>query len=181
MPLHPYLLILRKLDRCLILTVVKGESQAWLLYVSGCSGVILASLFFLIVFDGNTYLAVMTNDTFVYFDGIHRLNSGQVPHKDFHTPLGSVAYLVPYFGYRLSGGYGGALELASFLVAAVFTLISIVLLHRRTSVFFGVLTIAFLALLVAVPMNVGTLGNEVTHAMFYNRWGWAALVLVLVT
>jgi hypothetical protein len=161
--------------------VVKGESRAWLLYVSGCSLLILASLFFLIVFDGNTFLAVMTNDTFVYFDGIHRLNSGQVPHKDFHTPLGSVAYLIPYFGYRLSGGYGGSLELASFLVAAVFTLISIVLLHGRTSVFFGVLTIAFLALLVAVPMNVGTLGNEVTHAMFYNRWGWAALVLVLVT
>jgi hypothetical protein len=180
-PSTSYQFVYLKSDPCRTRTVVKGESGTWVLSVSGCSVLILASLFFLIVFDGNTYLAVMTNDTFVYFDGIHRLNSGQLPHKDFHTALGSVAYLIPYFGYRLTGGYAGSLELASFLVAAVFTLISIVLLHGRTSVFFGVLTIAFLALLAAVPMNVGTLGNEISHAMFYNRWGWAALVLVLVT
>jgi hypothetical protein len=159
----------------------KPESESWLLPVFGYSVLILASLFFLIVSHGNTYLSLMTNDTFVYLDGIHRLNMGQLPHKDFHTALGSAAYFIPYLGYQIRGGMAGSLELASFLVAAVLTLFSVVLLRGRTSVFFAVLTIAFLALLVAMPMNAGTSGNDITHAMFYNRWGWVALTLVLIT
>ncbi len=153
----------------------------WVIAVLCYSVLILGSIFVLIVLHGNTYLSEMTHDTFVYFDGSHRLNMGQIPHKDFHTPLGAAAYLIPYLGFLLKGSYAGSLELASFLVAVAVTLFVVLLLRGRSSAFFAVLTIAFLSLLAAIPMNVGSPGTRITHAMYYNRWAWAALTLIYIT
>ena len=153
----------------------------WVIAVSCYTVFILASIFVLIVFHGNTYLSVMTHDTFLYFDWAHRLNMGQVPHKDFHSPQGAAAYLIPYLGLLIKGSYAGSLELASFLVAVSLTLFSVLLLRGRISALFAVLTIAFLSLLAAVPMNVGSDGTAITHAMYYNRWAWAALTLIFIT
>ena len=157
------------------------STNSWMPTVSFYAVLILSSLFVLIVFHGNTYLSVMTHDTFVYFDGAHRLSMGQTPHIDFHTPLGAAAYLLPYWGLLQKGSYAGSLELASFLVAAVLTLFSILLLRGRSTALFSVITIFFLSLIVAVPMNVGTQGTIITHAMYYNSWGWAALTIAFIT
>lgn len=157
-----------------------SSASSWVGIVSCYSALTLASLFFIIVFHGGTYLSVMTHDTFIFFDGEHRIDLGQVPHRDFHTALGIAAFYIPYLGYVMKSGYAGSLELASFMTAAVMTLFSILLLRGRTSAFFAVLTIVYLAFLVMVPMNPGTDPWDITHAMFYNRWAWAALLLIFV-
>jgi hypothetical protein len=152
-----------------------------IIIIFGYSLLIVISLFVFLVLSGKTYLSIMTHDTFVFYDGAYRLSVGQTPHIDFHTPLGSATYLLAYWGFLLRGKFAGSLELASFLVITVLTLFSILLLWGRSSPLFSVLTILFLCLLAAVPMNVGAPGTITTHAMYYNRWAWAALTLVLVT
>ena len=153
----------------------------WVITVSCYSVLILGSIFVIGVLHGNTYISGFAQDTFVYFDGSHRLNMGQVPHKDFHTPLGVAAYLLTYLGFLLKGSYAGSLELASFLVAVAVTLFAVLLLRGRTSAFFAVLTIAFLSFLTAIPVFVGSPGTTITHGGYYNRWAWAALTLIYIT
>ena len=157
------------------------SSVNWVIAVSCYSVLILGSIFVLIVFHGNTYFSDFAQDTFVYFDGSHRLNMGQVPHKDFHTPLGVASYLITYLGFLLKGSYAGSLELASFFVAVAVTLFAVVLLRGRSSAFFAVLTIAFLSLLTAIPVFVGSPGTTITHGGYYNRWAWVSLTLIYIT
>lgn len=155
--------------------------RRWAVPVLGYSVLILVSIYFLIVFWGITYLTASAYDTFVYFDGAWRLAMGQVPHKDFHTPLGALSYLLPYWGLVLNGGFAGSIELVSFFVAVAFALISICFLWGRCSAFFSIMTVAYLSLLATVPMYVGYVTDKISLAMFYNRWGWAALTLILIS
>lgn len=157
------------------------SDNVWLFTATLYSVLILASIYIIVVFHGNSYVSMYVHDSFIYYDGSYRLDMGQVPHKDFHTPLGLAGYLVPYWGLVLKETYAGSLELASFLVSVVVTVLAILLLKGRSSVLFAILTVAYLGLMVAVPMNVGTDGTVITHAMYYNRWAWAILTLVLIT
>lgn len=157
------------------------DGKKYLTIVIGYTFLTLASLFFLIVFHGKTYLSIMTHDTFVYFDGAYRLSQGQVPHKDFHTPLGAVAYLLPYLGLMMKKSFAGSLELSSFFLAIFVASCLILFLRGRASALISVLTIIMLLFLVMVPMNTGNTGNDLTHAMFYNRLGWVSLTIIFIS
>src|SRR3954462_2233474 len=65
---------------------------------------------------GQTVTTRMLEPLFTIFDGIHRLNWGQVPNRDFHSALGPLSFYLPALGYRLSGSYGAAMPLAMALL-----------------------------------------------------------------
>ena len=53
--------------------------------------------------------------------------------------------------------------------------------RSRLPVWLGLLFSAFLIVLSAAPINLGETPRDLSFAVYYNRWGWAALVLVFVT
>ncbi|MGV7227610.1 MAG: hypothetical protein ACQ9IQ_03020 [Nitrospirales bacterium] len=141
---------------------------------------VLSGAFFLIAWPGNTILKIMTHDTFIFLDGAYRLANGQIPHIDFHTPLGYLTYLLPYFGLKISANFAGAMEMATFIAAIFMTLAAIQVLSTRYSSSSSIVSLVLLILIVVVPMNVGETPTNVTHAMFYNRFGWAAITILFL-
>jgi hypothetical protein len=141
----------------------------------------MAALFaLLLALPGQTVATKYLNDLFVILDSTYRVASGQVPNRDFHTPLGPLAYYIPVLGYELFGTLGRAMPTAMAL--ATFGL-ALPLAHVLTSRLRPVIAIPFgifLLLIVAVPINLGESITALSFAKYYNRIGWAALGTLLV-
>jgi len=134
----------------------------------------------LLALPGVTVTTSYLNDLFIFLDGAHRIASGQVPGRDFHTALGPLSFYIPAIGYWLSGTMGGAMPYGMALTTFVFALPMAHALSSRTRPLIAVPYGIFLLLVVAVPMNLGESITELSFAMFYNRIGWASLGALLV-
>ncbi len=139
--------------------------------------VVLAALAF-VYGHPESHSAVFVDDSFVFFDGIHRIKSGQVPHVDFSTPVGALAYWLPYVGSTVVGGYAGAVEVASLLIAALAVPAGAILLWQRAAPVMAALVLVTIGGIMVVPLTPGWDPQEVSHAMHYNRWSWG-LILAL--
>lgn len=127
-----------------------------------------------------TITTVYVNDLLIFLDGAHRIASGQVPNRDFHTALGPLVSYIPGVGYWLSGTLGGALPGGMALVTL---LLAPVIAHVVATRLQPVIALPFAAFLIAVlaaPVNLGESIASLSFAMFYNRVGWAALAALLV-
>src|SRR3954471_14707253 len=133
----------------------------------------------LLTLPGQTVTTKYVLDLFIHLDGAHRVVSGQVPNRDFHTPLGPLTSYLPAAGYWLSGALGTAMPtgMALLLLALAPAIAHIVSsrLHLAIAVPFA----AFLILILAVPINLGESVTALSFAKFYNRIGWAALAALL--
>ncbi len=134
----------------------------------------------LLALPGRTVTTVYVNDLFIFLDGAHRVVSGQVPNRDFHTALGPLVYYLPALGQWLTGSLGSAIPVGvAVLLAALAPVTAHVLgtrLRPALAIPFGI----FVLLVMAVPMNLGESIGSLSFAMYYNRIGWAALALLLV-
>ncbi len=134
----------------------------------------------LLALPGRTVTAAFINDVFIFLDGAHRIVSGQVPNRDFHTALGPLAFYIPAAGLNVSSNFGAALPIGMALsILAALPALLWVLGSRLAPLLATVLGI-FLILLLAVPTNLGAPIERLSFAMFYNRVGWSALALLLV-
>jgi hypothetical protein len=120
------------------------------------------------------------HDIFVFLDGAWRVLSGQRPYADFYSPLGPLTYVVTAAGLALAGlnaegiGYGAA------LFAAVTGTWGYRLALARMRPAPAALSGIFLVLLSCTPAPLGTGPSSLSHAMLYNRFGFALLALILV-
>ncbi|MDQ4134614.1 MAG: hypothetical protein M3158_00360, partial [Pseudomonadota bacterium] len=129
---------------------------------------------------GRTVTTAYVNDLFIFLDGAHRIASGQVPNRDFHTALGPLVYYIPAAGLLLSGHLGGAMPVGTALfILAVAPAMAHVLTSRLRSII-ALPFAGFLLLIVAVPMNLGEVVTALSFGMFYNRLGWALLATLIV-
>ena len=141
-----------------------------------------------------TAVSLMLHDAFIFFDAIHRIDQGQTPSTDFPTPLGAAMLYLPWLGSKLSGGYAGAIELSSALVAFILCLACAqASAQRHHSAVTAVLVTAIFVTVVpamlegyAAPDSLTIeggkpveVGDEYALAMFYNRWGWGAIIAML--
>ena len=136
--------------------------------------------FALFVLPGTTLAAGFAHDLFVYFDGIHRVDQGQVPSRDFYSPLGPLGYYLPWLGYWLLGRFGGAMEVASILVLLTALPAAVIALANRVPPLASALILVAIWALIVVPLNPGDGGGVVSQAMFYNRWCWAMLGILFL-
>jgi hypothetical protein len=134
----------------------------------------------LLALPTETVTTKYVNDLFVFLDGVHRIDQGQVPNHDFHTALGPLVYYIPLIGYWLSGSMGGAMPLGMALLLLAITPVAAWTLGSRLRPAIGIPLAAYLILVLAVPANLGESIAALSFAMFYNRIGWAALGLLLV-
>lgn len=140
--------------------------------------IVLAAAVF--VWPRATVITYIHQDVWAFFDFIHRLQLGHTPHVDFHAPFGALAFALPFLGYRAVGQFAGSLEFANVFMLAIALPIAAILLCRRTTTGVAVIFLIALAGIVAVPRMLGMSGLLVTHACFYNRWGWGLFATLLL-
>ncbi len=157
--------------------------------------VVLPVAFIVFLWNQSSVITLMAHDTFIFVDAVHRIQAGQTPSVDFHTPIGVSALYGPALGAWLAGGYAGSVEIASALVALFLGLACAWVCAGRLPS--GVASVLVVLVFVAVtPMGllgdwpgksatlVGgqpfLLTDQLTHAMFYNRWGWGALIVAFL-
>ena len=147
--------------------------SAWVL---ACAAACIA----LLVIPGQTVVSVYVNDLFIFLDGAHRIASGQVPNRDFHTALGPLVYYLPAAGYALTGSLGSAMPAAMALSIALLAPPMVWILASRVRPLLALPFAAFLVLITAVPLNLGEAVSALSFAMFYNRIAWVALALLVI-
>jgi hypothetical protein len=152
---------------------------------------LLAAAYIVFLWAPVSVFTLMMHDSFIFFDSTHRVLQGQTPSVDFPTPLGAAAIYLPAFAAKLIGGYAGSVELASAAVALLLGLACAWASKRRFPTVVSVLLVVSI-FLIATPAtlldkwggdSVTFVGKEpflltdnLTWAMFYNRWAWAGLI-----
>lgn len=134
----------------------------------------------LLIAPARTFVGIYVNDLMVFFDGAHRVLSGQVPNRDFHTPLGPLAYLLPAFGLWAGGSLGLMLPIATGVFALLLAPALFYVSATRLPFPLAVVFVLYVALLAIAPLNPGDPWLNSTFAMFYNRFCWSALSVLLI-
>ena len=150
-------------------------------YTVRCSTRVLRRLAVaLFVLPAATYTAKVPHDILGYFDVMHRLSMGQQPHADYHTPIGWLAYGLPWLGHLALGQFGGALEFGCAAMLAILLPLAALALHGRVPAGPSLLLLFALFAVVAVPWPLSESGLASTQVAHYNRWGWALLTTLLL-
>jgi hypothetical protein len=139
------------------------------LTITGYCLVILLGCYFLFIRLNATLNSSMEHDTFVYYDGAHRLLSGKQQHVDFHTPMGMLVNLIPCLGYQITGTYAGAVEWGSLLAGAFLLAVGSYALATRFTIAAAIPLATFFCLMTAVPLAIEAMPDEITTAMWLDR------------
>ena len=117
-------------------------------------------------------------DLFVFLGQINALEHGQIPYRDFRTSMGALPFYLPWFGFRLAGGFGGALEIGGLLATALLLPCIVVALRGRFGLAKALLLMLCLAAVAAAPVEQNI--ALPSHVGFYNRWSCAALATLFL-
>ncbi len=156
-----------------------GQRRSWL--VAGALILLAALLSLSLIIPGRSFSTDNTWDLMVLFDGAQRFLNGQVPNRDFHTPFGPLTYLLLSGGYWLSGTLGGTMP----IMTGLFVLLLLPpLLYTCASRLPWPLALAFgihILILSIAPALTGHMDLlRPTFGMYYNRFGWALLSLLVL-
>jgi len=153
-----------------------SAEQAWIIG-AGCS--LLALLLVLpLILPGKTFSTRYVHDMMIFFDGAHRVLGGQIPNRDFHSPLGPLAYLLPAFGLSAGGSFGGMMPYATAGFALLFLPMLVYVCITRLPLVYAAVFAIFALTLVVTPASIGEV--QPSYGMFYNRWGYALLALLFL-
>lgn len=134
----------------------------------------------LLLVPGRTVATQHLWDIMTFIDAADRVNHGQVPNRDFHSPLGPLAYLLLAMGAGLSGGFAGMMPASTALfVPLLLPLVIYAALSRMP----WLLALAFglyILILSISPLFIGQIPPGPSWGMFYNRWGWGLLSLLFL-
>jgi hypothetical protein len=136
------------------------------------------ALVFLVVARGKTFSMAYVADLMVFYDGGDRILSGQLPNRDFHTPLGLLAYLLPALGLWAGESLGRMMPIATAAFAAIFLPLLIHVCVSRLPLKQGLFFAFWVLALIITPASIGE--AEPSFAMFYNRWGYGLLSLLFL-
>lgn len=135
----------------------------------------LLLLLYLLLSPGRSLSGIYANDLMVFYDGAHRVLSGQTPNLDFHTPLGPLAYLLAAIGLKVGGSLGAMMPTATSVFAVMLAPLLLYAAASRLPLAPALLMIVFVLMLTIAPVNPGDSWLAPTYAMFYNRFAWAGL------
>ena len=141
---------------------------------------IVAALGGLALAKGGFYIGKHEGDTLHMVEIIFRIVAGEIPHLDFVTPIGGLAFAPAALFVTMGYGVGTASILAQILMAIVFLpmvwWVGIGRLTPAISAFFGLVVMVLLLALVH-----GEAERSTAISMHYNRWAWAAAYVAIVT
>ena len=122
---------------------------------------------------------IYAHDFFILLDGAWRLANGQTPNVDFYAGYGVWVWNPIRWALALYGYNADAIGLArAFYTAALglwFLLLSRIESRRLSSLLLGL----FLLMFVSASRPLGEYPSWISHAMYYNRIGYALLFLII--
>ncbi len=131
------------------------------------------------VAKGSLYIAKHEGDTLHLMQIVFEMAAGKLPHLDFMTPIGGLAFAPIALLVSWGIGIGNAILWAQILVATVFAPMIWWVAGRRLSPVLA----AFFALMVMVLLLAlvhGESQQAVSISMHYNRWAWAAAFVAIL-
>jgi len=119
-------------------------------------------------------------DVVIHLDESWRIFTGQIPHRDFHNPVGSFTYYLSALGMDLVGPrvLGVVVGNVIFLVLAS-SLASFVAYRRLTPIHAFVFTI-FIILLSSALSQIGRPADLTGYVEVYNRYGWTLACILFL-
>jgi hypothetical protein len=131
-------------------------------------------------FVGAVPTKIYGHDVFVWLAGGWRAINGQRPHLDFTSPWGPVMFMVSGLGLTISHHSVNGIGYGSAIVALIVGCWSFFLGKNRLASSPRVVLSLFLSAMVAAPYPLGLSPFFSSHAMLYNRYGYALLGLILL-
>jgi len=118
-------------------------------------------------------------DTFHFVQIVMRMASGEVPHVDFMTPIGALAFAPIAALVQQGVGVGMAFLLSQVLVALVLLPVIWWTAYSRLSPALAYV-FGFFALILIVALIHGGTDNVASLSMHYNRWSWTIAFLAIL-
>lgn len=142
--------------------------------------VVIAVVCALRAWIGLSGVQVFTPDAFMPLDGAWRMLNGQRPHLDFYSFMGVLVYLPTLLGLLLASGGAEGFAYGQALVGLFSGLSSYLLTRKRLPDVPAALFCLSIVLLVTAPFPLGQSPLFTSPATTYNRYGYAALALILL-
>lgn len=120
----------------------------------------------------------MTWDLLFNLAGAWAIHTDQVPHVDFHDPLGALNFVLTQLGFHVVGESPLAFLVGEIAVLAFVFATAFAAAVSRLPPVPAAIFILYVSLLVLMPTNVGDLSNVYSFAMSYNRWCWSTLTIL---
>jgi hypothetical protein len=119
-------------------------------------------------------------DVMALLDGAWRIVSGQVPHTDYHNPIGPLTELAIAFGMKIGVRSTLAIVIGSVLLLAVLLPWFWRIASRRLPAALAFASVLFAGVLLVSPRPLGYAIRDTTYAMLYNRQGYVLLSMLLI-
>jgi hypothetical protein len=147
------------------------DACAVLLILAVCAGTALI---------GAVHTRIFGHDIFVLLDSGWRVENGQRPAVDYLPGVGELLPLVMAGGLKLAGNSVRGIGYASALIGALVGLASYAIARNRMAWISAGSSSLLLTLIAVAPYPLGLLPNMFSHAMVYNRYGFALLGIVVL-
>lgn len=125
-------------------------------------------------------LRLFEHDTFFALDGAFRVVRGQVPHRDFSSAWGPVFFLMDAAGLAMSGLRPAGIGYANALWGTLIAVWVYGIARSRLTAGLACIAGVFTLLLTVAPFALGFNPLSFSHAMAYNRYGFALLGVILL-
>jgi hypothetical protein len=129
---------------------------------------------------GAAHTRIFGHDIFILYDFGWRVLNGQRPSVDFYASGQALLALLCAAGLKLAHNSANGIGYASALVGAVTGVWGYALCRRRMAWVPATLAALILVGVAAAPYPLGWTPNTLSHAMVYNRYGFAFLGLVML-
>lgn len=129
---------------------------------------------------GAVHTRIFGHDIFVLLDSGWRVENGQRPAVDYLPGVGELLPLVMAAGLKLAHNSVRGIGYASALLGAIVGLVSYAIARNRMAWTSAGLASLLLTLIAVAPYPLGWLPNMFSHAMVYNRYGYALLGMVVL-
>ena len=129
---------------------------------------------------GLSGMQTFCHDAFMPLDGAWRLLNGQRPHIDFYSYIGVLAYAPTAAGLLLSHGGAQGFGYGQALAGGMLGVWTFLLARKRLPGVPAVLFCLAMVLLCTAPFAMGYSPLNISPANTYNRYGYAALALILL-
>ena len=123
---------------------------------------------------------VFHNDALLLLDDGWRVLNHQVPHRDFHSPLGPIEFLIVGGGMALSKGSAQGIAIGIAVFGFILGAWSWLLARSRMPTLFAALVTFWIVLTATCPTPLGFDPRYLSCAMIYNRQGYALLGIILL-
>ena len=129
---------------------------------------------------GAVHTRIFGHDLFIFLDAGWRVLNGQRPEIDFNPSMGALLSLLAAAGLKLAHNSPDGVGYMSALVGGIAGCGAYALSRRQMTAVPAMLAGAVVVLIAVGPYPIGFAPNLLSHAMIYNRYGYALLGLIVL-